>query len=146
MRDLHRPTLPVARLLVVVLGVFGFVAGPTGSGTQAGASSTGTISAVRAWVVQHTSPRGRTSAKTRPGGRAESTTTTTTATTAAARQAVAAAELDAPPAPAALPVSGAEVGPPSPRAVRPPAGALTAPEFAASGAPRGRAPPPSARL
>lgn len=149
MGDLHRPLLPVARLLVVTLGLLGFVAGATGSGTQggassAGASSTGTISAVRTWVVEHASARGRTSGKPRAGGEMRSPSTAITKITAVTRQIV----VDAPDVqPAlALPAAGAVVRPPSLRVIRPRASAPTEHGAAPGGAPRGRAPPASTRI
>lgn len=136
-----RPLLPVARLLVVALGLLGFVAGPTGSGTQGGLSSTGTISAVRTWVVQHTPSRSRAPGKPRPGGEARSPAAVTTEITAATRQVV----VDAPDTqPAlALPAAGPVVRPPSLSVIRPSAAAPTAPGVAPEGVPRGRAPPAS---
>ncbi|MEU8796821.1 hypothetical protein [Spirillospora sp. NPDC048819] len=139
MRELHRPSLPLARLLVVALGFLGFMAGPAGSGTQGGTSATGTITGVRTWVAEHTSTRSRTSAKPRPGGQA------LTVTTVAARQVVAAAAPDAHPAPATLPAPGIDVRPPAARVVRLPATARTTPGVM-KGVPRGRAPPAPTRV
>ncbi|TDC92710.1 hypothetical protein [Actinomadura sp. 7K507] len=140
MRDVHRPLLPVARLLVVALGLLGFVAGPTGSGTQGGTSSTGTISAVRAWVVQHTPTRNRAAAKPRPGGHAQAVTS------APKRQAIAAAAPDELPAPAVPAPPGSGMGPPPSHALRAPAAAFTSPGLAPAAEPRGRAPPVHARI
>lgn len=140
MRELHRPSLPIARLLIVALGVLGFMAGPAGSGTQGGTSATGAITGVRTWVAEHTSTRSRASTKPRPGGHAQA------ATTVAARQVIAAAAPDTHPAPATLPAPGIDVRPPSARVVRLPAAALTTPGVVRKGVPRGRAPPAPTRI
>ncbi|MFG2086764.1 hypothetical protein [Spirillospora sp. NPDC048824] len=140
MRELHRPSLPVARLLVVALGFLGFMAGPAGSGTQGGAAATGAVTGVRTWVAEHTSTRSRTSAKPRPGVQAQ------TVTTVAARQAIASAVPDTHPAPATFPAPGIDVRPPSARVVRLPAAALTTPGVVLKGVPRGRAPPAPTRI
>ncbi|TDB96513.1 hypothetical protein [Actinomadura sp. 7K534] len=149
MRELPRPILPLARLLVLTLGLLGLVAAPTGfgtgSGAQTGNSATGTISAVRTWVAQHTPTRGRASAKPHPGGHAQTAATGGTVATAPTRQVAAPDAPEAKPAPAALPLPGTDVRPPSVRAIRPPPAAGAAPDLAAGGAPRGRAPPASTR-
>jgi hypothetical protein len=143
MGDAHRPASrrPVARLLVVVLGLLGFVAGPVGAGMPAGgtlgrASSTGTISGVRIGAVPQGPARTRITTKTRTAGR------TQTAIAATALHAAGAAAPYSQPEHATPPASGAEVRPPSGRLVRA-ASAHIAPEIAPRGAPRGRAPPAS---
>ncbi|MES9541118.1 MULTISPECIES: hypothetical protein [unclassified Actinomadura] len=133
---------PVARLLVVVLGLLGFVAGPVGAGVPAGAGapgrapSTGTVSGVRAGVVQQAPSRTRLSGKQRAAGR------TQTAIAAAALHAAGAAAPSAQPEHATLPASGAATEPRSGRLVRA-AAAHVPPDVAPRGAPRGRAPPAS---
>ncbi|MFD0541655.1 hypothetical protein ACFQY7_55495 [Actinomadura luteofluorescens] len=79
MGDARHPAFrrPAARLLVVVLGLLGFVAGPVGAGMPAGgvqgrASSTGTISGVRIGAVHQGPARTRTATKTRTAGRTQS--------------------------------------------------------------------------
>lgn len=144
MRELYRPALPVARLLVVALGLLGFVVGPAGSGTQGGTSSNGAIAGARTWTVQHTPARSRASTKQRPGGRVQAQHVQA-AIVAAARQAITAATPDVQAAQVALPVPGIEVRPPSGRAVRP-AATLASPDIAPRGVPRGRAPPSSTRI
>ncbi|MGI5415872.1 hypothetical protein [Actinomadura luteofluorescens] len=132
---------PVARLLVVVLGLLGFVAGPVGAGLPAGgvqgrASSTGTISGVRIGAVHQGPARTRTATKTRTAGRTQS------AIAATALHAAGAAAPYAHPEHATPPASGDEVRPPSGRLARA-AAAHVAPDIAPRGAPRGRAPPAS---
>ncbi|MGW2310768.1 hypothetical protein [Actinomadura luteofluorescens] len=132
---------PVARLLVVVLGLLGFVAGPVGAGMPAGgvqgrASSTGTISGVRIGAMHQGPARTRTATKTRTAGRTQS------AIAATALHAAGAAAPYAHPDHATPPASGDEVRPPSGRLARA-AAAHTAPDIAPRGAPRGRAPPAS---
>ncbi|TDC46072.1 hypothetical protein E1281_28760 [Actinomadura sp. KC345] len=140
MREPHRPSPPVARLLVVALGLLGFVAGPAGSGTPGGTSSTGTISAVRAWVGQHTSPRNRAAAKPRTGGHAKA------AVGVPKRHAVTAASPDELPAPAVAAPPGSGMRPPPMRALRVPPAASTSRGLAPAAVPRGRAPPAPARI
>ncbi|NVI91652.1 hypothetical protein [Actinomadura sp. BRA 177] len=80
MRDSRHPVLPAvrtllagpsaARLLVVVLGLLGFVVGPVGAGAHAGASATGVVSGVRTVPAQQAPTRPRTSAKSRTAGNA----------------------------------------------------------------------------
>ncbi|MEV4672341.1 hypothetical protein AB0K34_11885, partial [Actinomadura sp. NPDC049382] len=75
MRDARHPALPpahrpfagtpAARLLVVVLGLLGFVVGPVGAGTHGGTSATGTVSGLRPAPVAKAPTRGRTSTKPR---------------------------------------------------------------------------------
>ncbi|XRQ03437.1 hypothetical protein ACN3XK_43465 [Actinomadura welshii] len=146
MGDTHRPVLPLARFLVVALGLLGFMAAPTtGSGAQSGASATGTtISAVRTWVVQHASTRSRASAKPRPGGHAQAAPLAGTAATAVTRHVAAPEAPDAGPVPAVLP-PGTGIRPPPARAARAPA-APAASGLAVAGVPRGRAPPASTRV
>lgn len=143
MGDARHPAFrrPVARLLVVVLGLLGFVAGPVGAGMPAGgvqgrASSTGTISGVRIGAVHQGPARTRTATKTRTAGRTQS------AIAATALHAAGAAAPYAHPEYATPPASGDEVRPPSGRLARA-AAAHAAPEIAPRGAPRGRAPPAS---
>lgn len=142
MGDAHHPAFrrPVARLLVVVLGLLGFVAGPAGAGMPAGggthgrAPSTGTVSGVRTGAVLQGPARSRIAGKTRAAGRTQAAATALRAAGAAAPYVQ--HEHATPPA------SGDETRPPSGRLVR--AGsAHVAPDVAPRGAPRGRAPPAS---
>ncbi|MFA1547311.1 hypothetical protein [Actinomadura chokoriensis] len=142
MRDSRRPPLPgarlsAARLLVVLLGMLGFVAGPVGTAAHGGTPPTGTISGVRTVPAQKAPARTRASTKPR---------TTRHAQAAVAWHAAGAATPSAQPASAALPVSGAAVPPPP--AGRP---GLTAtgpasPDLAPRAVPRGRAPPSTTRI
>ncbi|MFI0368251.1 hypothetical protein ACH35V_10240 [Actinomadura sp. 1N219] len=138
MRDLYRPARPVARLLVVALGLLGIVVGPAGAGAHGGTSPTGTITGVRSGTVQHAPARPRSSAGKH---RQSPHTQAVHAHLAHAGQ----SPLVVHPAFAVPPASGVEVQPPSGRAVR--AFAVhTAPDVAPSGVPRGRAPPTSPRI
>ncbi|MEV0661986.1 hypothetical protein ACIBI3_13270 [Actinomadura luteofluorescens] len=144
MGDARHPAFrrPVARLLVVVLGLLGFVAGPVGAGMPAGggaqgrAPSTGTISGVRIGAVSQGPARTRIATKSRTAGR------TQTAIAATALHAAGAAAPYAHPEHATPPASGDEVRPPSGRLARA-AAAHVAPDIAPRAAPRGRAPPAS---
>ncbi|NDU72947.1 hypothetical protein GWI34_09920 [Actinomadura sp. DSM 109109] len=136
---------PAARLLVVVLGLLGFVAGPVGpvgAGPAAGAGphgrspSTGTLSGARPGPVAQGHARTRAAARTRPAGRAQTVIAAPVLHTAGA------AAPHAQPPHATPPASGAEVRPPSGRLARTTA-AHAAPDLAPRSAPRGRAPPSS---
>ncbi|WP_141577315.1 hypothetical protein [Actinomadura sp. WMMA1423] len=143
MRDAHHPAFrrPVARLLVVVLGLLGFVAGPAGASVPVGAGmpgrapSTGTVSGVRSGVVHQAPARTRTAGKPRTAGRTQTVI-------AAALHAAGAAAPSAQPEHAVLPASAAGARPPSGRPARP-AAAPVSPDVAPRGTPRGRAPPAS---
>ncbi|MGH3244071.1 MAG: hypothetical protein ACRDNL_27080 [Spirillospora sp.] len=153
MRDLYRPARPVARLLVVALGLLGFVAGPAGAGTYAGthggtSSPTGSISGVRSGAAQNAPARTRSSTKHRPGTRpqaqhvqaASAALLSYTAQPASTGQPHAAQ-----PSVASPPASGAEPRVPSWRVLRAvPGRAVT--DLAPRGVPRGRAPPTSPRI
>ncbi|NEA27731.1 hypothetical protein, partial [Actinomadura bangladeshensis] len=54
-----------ARLLLVMLGLLGFVVGPVGAGAHAGTSATGAISGVRTVPAAKAPTRTRSAAKTR---------------------------------------------------------------------------------
>ncbi|MEO3828723.1 hypothetical protein [Actinomadura sp. B10D3] len=129
---------PAARLLVLALGLFGFVVAPAAPGVQGGTSPNGTITGVRTGPAQTAPARPRTASKPRQAGRAQAVIT------AVALHAAGAAP-HAQPAHATLPGSGAEVRPPSRRAA-PPAAAPAAPDLAPRGVPRGRAPPAATRI
>ncbi|MFI0482062.1 hypothetical protein [Actinomadura sp. 9N215] len=165
MRDLYRPARPVARLLVVALGLLGIVVGPAGAGTHGGTSPTGTITGARTGAAVHHAPgRTRGSVKQRPAPRTQA------AHGGPLTRAfvVAGAVPDAHPAPAAepsraglphfvahpsfvhssvavLPASGIDLRPPSWRVVRAVPGRVAA-DVATRGVPRGRAPPTSPRI
>jgi hypothetical protein len=130
---------PAARLLVLALGLFGFVVAPAVPGVQGGTSPNGTISGVRTGPAQSAPARPRTATKPRPAGRAQAVIT------AVAVHAAGAAEPHIHPAHATLPASGAEVRPPSRRAA-PPAAAPASPDIAPRDVPRGRAPPATTRI
>ncbi|MEU9845829.1 hypothetical protein AB0C69_42295 [Actinomadura sp. NPDC048032] len=142
MGEAHHPAFrrPVARLLVVVLGLLGFVAGPVGAGLPAGgmqgrAPATGTVSGVRIGAALQGPARTRVTPKSRTAGRAQ------TAIAATALRAAAAAPY-VQPEHATPPASGDEPRPPSGRLVRAGSAHVT-PDVAPRGAPRGRAPPAS---
>ncbi|NKZ08673.1 hypothetical protein HGB48_33780, partial [Actinomadura latina] len=107
MRDLRHPVLPAARLLVVVLGLLGFVVGPVGAGATAGTSAAGVLSGVRTAPAQKAPARPRTSAKSGTARHTEAVIA------AVARHAAGAAAPSAQqPVHAALPASGTDVPPP----------------------------------
>ncbi|WUH96665.1 hypothetical protein OHR68_24205 [Spirillospora sp. NBC_00431] len=162
MRDMYRPARPVARLLVVALGLLGIVVGPAGSGTHGGTSPTGTISGVRTGAAQNTPARTRSATKQRLGARPQAQPAAQAAAQAApvaflahASYASYASYVAQPPSSgqqyvaqpsfAVLPASSIESRPPSWRAVRAVPG-HDAPDVAPAGVPRGRAPPSSPRI
>ncbi|SFN14912.1 hypothetical protein K8Z49_44045 [Actinomadura madurae] len=130
---------PAARLLVLALGLFGFVVAPAAPGVQGGTSPHGTIAGVRTGPAQTAPARPRAATKPRTPGRVQAVIT------AVALHAAGAAAPHAQPAHATLPASGIEVRPPSRRAA-PPAAAPAAPDLAPRGVPRGRAPPAATRI
>ncbi|MFI0354733.1 hypothetical protein [Actinomadura sp. 9N407] len=154
MRDLRRPALrrPVlpepppscrdergrlARLLIIALGLVGFVAAPAAGAPAAGA---GAFSGVRAGAPQAgpNAPGARpdgssTRQRTHPADRA------TVAAAAARQQALAQATAPA----LAVPPPGTAVRPPSRPAARLLPASHEPPAVPAAGGPRGRAPPPS---
>ncbi|TMR02652.1 hypothetical protein ETD83_11985 [Actinomadura soli] len=158
MRDLCRPARPVARLLVVALGLLGIVVGPAGAGAHGGTSPTGTITGVRTGAVQHATARTRSStgkhhsSPQTQGSHTQGSHAQGSHAQGSHAQAVHAhlAQAGQPPfvahpALAVLPASGVEVLPPSGRLVR--AFALHAsPDVEPKGVPRGRAPPTSPRI
>ncbi|MFG1857727.1 hypothetical protein ACGFJT_38250 [Actinomadura geliboluensis] len=155
MRDARHPALPparrpfagtpAARLLVVVLGLLGFVVGPVGAGTHGGTSATGTVSGLRPAPVAKAPTRGRTSTKPRTVRHAQVGPRAQAVVAAAAQHAAGAAAPGAQPVHAALPAAGADVPPPAGRPYRP-AAAPVSPDLAPPAAPRGRAPPSTARI
>ncbi|MEV4008298.1 hypothetical protein, partial [Actinomadura sp. NPDC049753] len=113
MGEAHHPAFrrPVARLLVVVLGLLGFVAGPVGAGLPAGgmqgrAPATGTVSGIRIGAAPQGPARTRITTKTRTAGR------TQTAIAATALRAAGTAAPYAQPEHATPPASGGETRPP----------------------------------
>ncbi|WP_433478101.1 hypothetical protein ACQPZP_14335 [Spirillospora sp. CA-142024] len=139
MRDSRRPVPSVARLLIVALGLLGFVTGPAGAGAHGGTPSTGTISGARTAPVQGAPARTRISTKPRGPGRVQAVIT------AVALHAAGAAAPNAQTAHAALPASGIEVRPPAWRVTRPGSAHASA-GVVPRGRPRGRAPPASTRI
>ncbi|WP_329520009.1 hypothetical protein [Spirillospora sp. NBC_01491] len=136
MRDPRRSPLPrdergrLARLLVIALGLLGFVAVPAGASVPAGPGQGAAQAAVQT-AGPNAPGRSRTAPRSSPATRTEA------AVAAVVRQVSGASA----PAPAvAAPPAGVDVRPPSGRAVR---RAMAAEPFVAAlpGAPRGRAPP-----
>ncbi|MES9609762.1 hypothetical protein ABWI04_41995, partial [Actinomadura sp. NPDC000929] len=91
MGEAHHPAFrrPVARLLVVVLGLLGFVAGPVGAGLPAGgmqgrAPATGTVSGVRIGAALQGPARTRVTPKSRTAGRVQTAIAATALRAAAA--------------------------------------------------------------
>ncbi|MFB4308072.1 hypothetical protein [Actinomadura sp. GTD37] len=135
--------LPAARVLLLLLGMLGFVAGPVGAGAHGGASATGAISGVRPAQVAKAPVRSRSSTKPRTARHVQQVRER--AVVAVARHAAGAAAPSAQPPHAALPASGADVPPPGGR-LAPPAAAPLSPDLAPRAVPRGRAPPSPARI
>ncbi|GAA4229560.1 hypothetical protein GCM10022254_22270 [Actinomadura meridiana] len=154
MRELCRPARPVARLLLVALGLLGFVVGPGGVGTPGGTSLTG---AITSGTTQQAPARTRDPAQDRKRPARTRSTHATRAQAAhaqAAQAQVLVAVAKAQPAhpsnaahapSAVLAASGAGLRPPSARVVRA-AAVLPAPDVPPTGVPRGRAPPSSPRI
>ncbi|MEW2352810.1 hypothetical protein [Spirillospora sp. NPDC029432] len=154
MRDVRRPVLPgspppgrdergrLARLLIIALGLVGFVAAPAAGATAAGA---GAQTGVRAAGVPQA---GQNVQGTRPAAQASGRQRTHQ--TAPPERAIVAAGASRQPAVAqaplpvlAVPPPGVTVLPPYDLAERPLPASHEAPAVPGGGAPRGRAPPPS---
>ncbi|GAA1882822.1 hypothetical protein [Actinomadura bangladeshensis] len=147
---------PAARLLLVMLGLLGFVVGPVGAGAHAGTSATGAISGVRTVPAAKAPTRIRSAAKTRSAPRtgtsphargvprAQAAPRTPAVIDAVARHAAGTAAPTMHPVHAVLPASGTDAPPPAGR-LRRPAAAPPSPDLAPPAAPRGRAPPSTAR-
>ncbi|RKS74821.1 hypothetical protein BZB76_3343 [Actinomadura pelletieri DSM 43383] len=135
MREAHWPARPVARLLVVALGLLGIVVGPAGTGAHGGTSPTGTISGVRNGAAQQAPARTRSSTKHRPSPHEHAVVASPDVRSAPAVQ----------PSLVVLPATVGEVRPPSRRAVRA-VPARVPPDIAPRGVPRGRAPPSLPRI
>ncbi|RFS85579.1 hypothetical protein D0T12_11205 [Actinomadura spongiicola] len=135
MREPHWPARPVARLLVVALGLLGIVVGPAGTGTHGGTSPTGTIAGVRNGAAQQAPARARSSTKHRPSPHEQAVVASPDVRSAPAAQ----------PPLVVLPTAAVEVRPPSRRAVRA-VSAHVPPDIVPRGVPRGRAPPSFPRI
>ncbi|MEU5995781.1 hypothetical protein ABZ806_42965 [Spirillospora sp. NPDC047418] len=147
---------PAARLLLVLLGLLGFVVGPVGAAAHAGTSATGAVTGVRTVPVAKAPTRVRSAAKTRTAPRtgtspharavprAQMSPRTPAVIDAVARHAAGTAAPTMHPVHAVLPASGTDAPPPAWR-VRPPAAAPASPDLAPPAVPRGRAPPSTAR-
>ncbi|MFB4315448.1 hypothetical protein [Actinomadura sp. 21ATH] len=153
MRDVPRPVLPespparddrgrLARLLIIALGLVGFVAAPAAGATAAGA---GAQTGVRAAGVPQAGQNAQGTRQAASSGTSRQRTQPTTPperaiVAATSRQsAVAQAPMPVP----AVPPPGITVLAPHDLAERPLPASHEAPAVPGGGAPRGRAPPPS---
>jgi hypothetical protein len=148
MREPRRSPAAVRWLLAVALGLLGLAGAPAADALSAGTLSAGTLSAGTLSAGTLAGPSGggagataRTVTVRNAAGRASAPRPTHAATTAARHH----VGPSAPVTPGAFASAGPDVRPALIRTVRPAAG-FTEPVVAATGAPRGRAPPATTRI